>query len=169
MLPDTCIECAEHTLKCVHANAHSGARIDDGIGARVLMSIGGTSADIDVDDMNQIAFDAFPPHRINNAVDATREGFEPGDGMALVYSLNPNRRGTQWTVHAVAVLLKSTSVWDRFIVVTEMFAADDGSDVEMKNDWSLSCYLDAQDFEDNFSQIMKPTKYPLWKLSAVPR
>ncbi|SDR61783.1 hypothetical protein [Paraburkholderia tuberum] len=168
MLPNTCIECAEHTLKCIHANAHSAARIEDNTGARVLMSIGNTSADIDVDDMNNEAFDAFP-HGITNAADATLEGFAPGDGMALVYSLNPAQRGNQWTVHAVAVLLKSVYVWDRFIVVTEMFAPDHGSDVEMKNDWSLSCYLDAQDFKDTYSYLMKPAKYTLWKLSAMPR
>ena len=167
-LPNTCIESVEHVLKCLHANAHQVAPIAENTGAVVSMSIGAHAADIDVDDMNDTAFAAFP-HGLDNAVDATGEGFVPGDGMALVYSRNPANRGDKWTVHAVAVLLKSTYVWDRFVVVSEVFAPDDGTPVQMTNDWGLGFYLDAQDFRDAYFQVMKPSHYTLWKLSAAPR
>lgn len=168
MLPNTCIECAEHVLKCVHANAHSVGILGNGVGARVSMSIGDRSHDVDEDDMNESAFANFP-HGLVGARDATLEGIEPGDGMALVYSRNPARRGKKWTVHAAAVLMKSVWVWDRFVVVSEVFAPDDDKDAEMTMDWGLSCYLDAQDFKDAYFQVMPPSHYTLWKLSAARR
>lgn len=168
LLPNTCIGSAEHALKCIHANAHSVAPIGDGTGARVSMSIGDRRADIDEEDMNEFGFATFP-HGLDNAVDATLEGFEPGDGMALVYSRDPARRGRKWTVHAVAVLLKSTYVWDPFVVVSEVFAPDDGSDERMTDDWALACYSGAQDFKDSYFQVMSPKHYTFWKLRATPR
>ena len=98
-----------------------------------------------------------------------REEFLPGDGMALVYSRNPAARGNKWTVHAVAVLLKSTYVFDRFMVVSEVFAPDDGTPIQMTNGWGLGFYLDVQDFRDAYFQVMKPSHYTLWKLSAAQR
>jgi len=167
-LPNTCIESAEHVLKGLHVNAHSTACITNGTGARVSMSIGTRTADIDEEDMIDTAFGAFPDS-LENVVDASREGFEPGDGMALVYSRKPSGRGKNWTVHAVAVLLKSTSVWDPFIVVSEVFAPDDGSTVQMTTDWDLACFLGAQDFKDSYFSCMPTSKYTLWKLSAATR
>jgi hypothetical protein len=168
-LPNTCIESAEHVLKCVHANRHSVDCIANDSGARVSMSIGTHGGDIDRDDMGEVAFAAFP-HGVNAVADAAREGFEPGDGMALVYSGDPKRRKKgEWTVHAVAILLKSTHLWDPFVVVSEVFAPDDGEDVQMTDDWVLSCYRYPQDFKDRYFECMKPDKYTLWKLSAAVR
>jgi len=168
MLPNTCIESAEHVLKCMHANAHSTALIDNGTMARVSMSAGGSVADIDADDMNETAFGAFP-HGLDGIVDATLTGFAPGDGMALVYSLRPDRRGKAWTCHAVAILLKSLSPFGPFVVVSEVFAPDDGSDVQMTQQWGLGFYQHAQDFRDAYAKCMPPSKYTLWKLSAAHR
>lgn len=165
-LPNTCIESAEHVLKCLHANAHSVDLIPGDTGAHIWASLGDRSADIDVDDLNEVAYGAFKG-KLRSVVDAANEGFDPGEGMALVDSRNPTHKQGGWTVHAVAVLLKSSSIWDRFIVVSEAFA--DGSGLKMTTGWKVAAYESAQDFKDAYFNCMPPSKYTLWKLSATPR
>ncbi len=170
MLPNTCIESAEHVLKCVHANAHQTAPIDNGQGAQVSMTIPGLTWDIDQHDMDEQAFAAFP-HGMAPAdarIDAIRDAFEPGEGLALVYSKDPTRRRAgDWKIHAVAVLLKSTSPFDPFLLVSEVFAPDDGSDIQMTADWNVACYSNPMDFREHYKQCMPAAKYSLWKLSAA--
>jgi len=168
-LPNTCIESAEHVIKCLHANAHQAGKIANGTGARVSMSVGGTSADIDVADMNETAAGLFRGRIGAATVDACREAIDPGDGMALVFTSQRERPDDKWTVHAVAVLLKSTWAFDRFMVVSEVFAPDDGRGVRMIRGWSLAYFADPQDFKDSYAGVMPATQYTLWKLSAAAR
>jgi hypothetical protein len=169
MLPNTCIESAEHVLKCTRSNAHVMNPIANGVGARVKMSIPGCSYDIDEFEMDEKAFEAFPQGP-DLGVDATLGGFEPGEGMALVYSRDPElREEGKWKVHAVAVLLKSSYQFDPFVVVSEVFAPDDGRELQMTLGWKLAFYQGAQDFRDHYQCGMSPTEYSLWKLSSEQR
>jgi hypothetical protein len=168
-LPNTCIESAEHVLKCTHKNAHHTRRIGNNRGPRVTMSCGERAADIDNVDMPEFASETFP-RGLETAVDATSAGFQAGEGMALVYSRDPGGRSEgAWTVHAVAVLLNSTYVWDPFLVVSEVMAPDDGRRIGMTADWDLSVYKNAQDFKDSDPRAVPSDTYTLWKLSAADR
>lgn len=72
-------------------------------------------------------------------------------------------------MHAVAVLLKSTWPFDRFVVVGEVFAPDAGRGVRMARGWALSYFADPQDFKIRHAAVMPATRYTLWKLSAQAR
>jgi len=168
-LPNTCIESAEHVIKCLHANAHQTGLIANGTGARVSMSVGTQAADIDVADMNETAAATFRGRISDATPDACSEAIAPGDGMALVFTSQRARPDNLWTVHAVAVLLKSTWPFDRFMVVSEVFAPDDGRGVRMIRGWSLGFYVDPQDFKESYAGVMPSAQYTLWKLSAAAR
>lgn len=89
----------------------------------------------------------------------------------FLFSSQPRKAGSEraYEISRSPCVPKSTYVFDRFMVVSEVFAPDDGSPVQMTNDWAPSVYLDAQDFRDAYFQVMKPTHYTLWKLSAARR
>lgn len=169
-LPNTCIESAEHLIKSMHANHHATAPYENGNGAEVVMSIHTAPvANIDKVSMITWAKKAFPTGPRRGTVDASRDKFESGEGMALVYSSPEERKDAEWTVHAVGVLMNSTKATDRFLVVSEVFAPDleDDPDVDMSSDWHVRFFRDAADFKAHYSSVMPASKYTLWKIATA--
>ena len=166
-LPNTCIEAAEHALKCMFKGSHSRRRIKDGEGAEISMQMGDSvKFDIDEEDMNEKSFEFFRGK--GSAADAKTELFRPGEGMALVFSKSDkSRREGEWKVHALAIVLMSQDPFDRFMIVEEEFSADEeNKKVMMGKSWKLAAYRDATDFVVTYHQIMPAAKYKLWKLTA---
>jgi hypothetical protein len=148
-LPNTCVEAAEHALKCMFKGSHSGGRIKDGDGAEISMQLGDSvKYDIDQEDMNEKSFKFFGGK--GSAADAKTELFRPGEGMALVFSKSESsRKEGEWKVHALAIVLVSQDPFDQFMIVEEEFSADEeNKKVKMGKSWKLA------------------TKYKLWKLTA---
>ncbi|HTV85460.1 MAG TPA: hypothetical protein VME63_08640 [Dyella sp.] len=193
-LPDTCIESAEHVIKCIFANTHEVQCIPNGMGAVVSMSIGQDSSfdidgemDVEVNedgeckklkkpvgmDLPTVAYLKFRLKKLTASKDANRENFAPGEGMILVYTKNPkDRPDGWWSVHAVAVLIKSKDREDPFMVVSEVFAdrnKKDSDPVEMVNGWNLNYFRNAMDFKESYQRVMPRNSYTLWKLSASKR
>jgi hypothetical protein len=166
-LPNTCVEAAEHALKCMFKGSHSGGRIKDGDGAEISMQLGDSvKYDIDQEDMNEKSFKFFGGK--GSAADAKTELFRPGEGMALVFSKSESsRKEGEWKVHALAIVLVSQDPFDQFMIVEEEFSADEeNKKVKMGKSWKLAAYRDATDFVFTYHEIMPATKYKLWKLRA---
>ena len=179
-LPDTCIEAAEHALKCMKQNRPETARIGDGNTAfpAVYMQFGAGKGlkkfDIDKEHMDEKSAEVF--RRSPNATDATSEIIDVGEGLALVFSESKleegkwkvTRQQDEWTVHAVAVVLKGNL--NGFMIVVEKFANDRkiGPPVMVKA-WKLAAYRDADEFAEAYKHKMPRPKYKLWKLTAQER
>lgn len=171
-LPNTCIESAEHAIRGIFSNAHQVEAYDNNDKhpvAKIRASIPGRYFDINRRDALAAVRNIFRHgFDVDAQKDAIHEIFNPGEGMALIWSHGEKaRENGDWKLHAVAVLLRSTYVFDPFMAVSEVFAPDIDEAIEMKNDWKLAFYQNAQEFRDNYRGCMPPQNYSLWKIKAV--
>jgi len=169
-LPNTCIESAEHVIKTSAVGRPEFGLIEGPHEVGVSMSLPqyvSPFLDIDVEDMGDVSLKMFGPGRATRP-DATSESFGPGEGIALVHRLGEEKRkDNEWTVHAIAVLLASQGeAKDKFLLVSEVFAPDDGKPLRMNKGWKVAAYNDAADFKKHYSGVMPSSRYALWKLSG---
>jgi hypothetical protein len=133
-LPKSCIESAEHVIRCKAAGVYEAwsperSTMDDPPRPYVTALFGETRVNISTQDLEDKTL--LPYFNYFRYADITA-----ADGIILAYSQKAKRPEGVWSCHAVAVVAKEVN--GQALIVIDIYASDSAKKTVLINDWKMS-------------------------------
>lgn len=152
-LPVSCIESAQHIIRCHSRGSFSPWPIDNPIFTVKVKNDGRIAYDIDESELHSIT---------------GRYGYSGkpsvGEGLVLINKKYPKPLG-EWTCHAVGIVASNGTTGE--FVVIDIYADDSAARIVSNSSWTMSYFKTTGDFYEQYKRSVGGASHCLLALLAI--